>query len=85
MRVPTYIGHDLDETTQLYIDVYVALEILHMRYPDYMRQTSPLERRLYQLFLAMKGQKEKHAQWHAEHDQKASQIAREAVNINARA
>ena len=77
--MPLHIGHDLDETTQLYIDVHIAVDCLHMRYPDYIRQTSVVERRLYQLYLALKGQKDKHAQWHAEHDSAAKQIAERAI------
>ncbi len=84
MRAPRYIGHDLDDTTQLYIDVHVAVELFHMRYPVYMAVTTPLERTLYQLYLAMKGEREKHIQWHAENDSKAAQNARTAINIDAR-
>ena len=84
MRIPRFIGHDLDETTTLYIDVHLALDIFHMRYPVYMAQTTPLERKLYQLYLSLKGEKEKHAQWHAENDSRAAQNAHQAVNPNAR-
>lgn len=84
LRVPTYIGHDLDESSRLYVDLYIAIECFHMLYPEYMRRTTARERQLYQLFLALKGAKEKHAQWHAEHDRKATQLAREAIDINAR-
>ena len=32
-----------------------------MRYPDYVAQVPPLERMHYQLYLALKGAKERHA------------------------
>ena len=75
--MPHYVGHDLDETTQLYVDVHVALEIFHMRYPTYIAQTTPVERQLYNLYLALKSQKEKHLEWHAEHDGKATQLVQD--------
>ena len=84
MHEPRYIGHDLDETTQLYVDIHIAVELFHMRYPVYMAQTTPLERQLYQLYVALKSHKEEHVHWHAENDQKARQVARQAVDVNAR-
>ena len=84
MRIPRFIGHDLDETTTLYIDTHIALDIFHMRYPVYMALTTPMERKQYQLYLALRGEKEKHAQWHAEHDPKTERVAYEAINRDAR-
>lgn len=62
MRLPRAGGGgDLDQNTQVYIDVHIALELLHMRYPAYIQQTTQDERTLYQLFIALKGLKEEAA------------------------
>lgn len=45
-----------------------------MRYPDYIAKTTPQERLLYQLFLAMKNAKEEHAH---EKMQQEAEITRE--------
>lgn len=51
---------DLERNTPLYIDVSIAWE-LGMRYPDYIAKTTPQERLLYQLFLALRSAKEEQA------------------------
>ena len=79
IRTPRYIGHDLDETSALYVDLHWALECLHMRYPDYMAQTTIHERQLYQLYLALKAAKEQQSQEHAEQSMEAERSARDAV------
>ena len=61
MCIPHPSGHDLDHTTQLFNDTYIALELLHMRYPEYIQRVPPLERLHYQLYLSLKAAKEKHA------------------------
>ena len=60
--MPQPSAHDLDQTTQLFNDTYIALEFLHMRYPDYIQRVPPLERLHYQLYLSLKSAKERHAQ-----------------------
>lgn len=84
MRIPKYVGHELDETTQLYIDVHIALECLHMRYPEYIRQTTPRERQLYQLYLAMKSLKDTHIQEHAEAAAETERLSMEAIDPSVR-
>ena len=80
MRTPRHVGHDLDETSGLYVDVHVALECLHMRYPEYIAQTTPRERQLYQLYLALKAAKEEHYHDHAEEAAESQRLANEAIN-----
>lgn len=80
MRTPRHVGHDLDETSALYIDMHVALECLHMRYPEYIAQTTPRERQAYQLYLALKAAKEAHYQEHAEQDAESRRLAESAIN-----
>ena len=59
MRLPRAGGGgDLDQNTTLYIDLYVCLELLHLRYPEYIAQTNCEERSLYQLYISLKGLKE---------------------------
>jgi hypothetical protein len=73
MQMPRRSGHDLDITTPLYVDVYIAWE-LHLLYSEYIQRTIPQERLLLQLFLGLKSLKERHAQEEAE---EAGKIARE--------
>jgi hypothetical protein len=61
MHVPRAIGSDLDETTQLYVDLYIAVDCLHMRYQDYMAQVPAEERTLYTLYANLKALKERRA------------------------
>lgn len=64
---------DLERNTPLYIDVSIAWE-LGMRYPDYITKTTPQERLLYQLFLALRNAKEEYAHTKT---QAEAEIARE--------
>lgn len=50
-----------------------------MRYPLYMQQTTPQERMLYRLYLALKSAKEEHAQMHAEQEAEAERNANDAI------
>ncbi len=62
MRLPRAGGgDDLDQHTQLYIDVHIALECLHITYPEYIQKTTSDERLLYGLYLALKAEKDTHA------------------------
>jgi hypothetical protein len=61
MHVPRAVGSDLDETTQLYVDCFIALDCLHMRYRDYVAQVPQEERALYGLYLNLKALKERRA------------------------
>ena len=60
------MGGELGTHTQTYLDVYIALDCLHMRYPDYIRQTNSEERTLYALFLMLRNKKEEQAMKEAE-------------------
>ena len=84
MRSPRHVGHELDEASALYVDVHIALECLHMRYPVYVAQTTPRERQLYQLYLALKSAKEQHAYEHAEESAQQERYARDAIMIPGR-
>ena len=62
MRAPKPgAGGELAQHTQVYLDVHIALECLHMRYPEYIRLTSREERELYSYYLGLKGLKEEDA------------------------
>lgn len=76
---PRWRGHDLDETTPLYIDLHIALEVLHMPYPLYMQRTTPQERTMYRLYLALKSAKDDHARWHAEQEAETERDAMDAI------
>ncbi|HEY5868955.1 MAG TPA: hypothetical protein VI542_25910 [Candidatus Tectomicrobia bacterium] len=64
--------------------MYIALECLHMRYPTYRALTSPAERQLYQMYLALKGCKEKHIQWHHESERAIHKDYMHAIDPNTR-
>lgn len=72
--------HDLDTHTPLYVDCHIALELLHMRYPDYTARTTPVERLLYRLYLALKGAKDHHAM---ERSQQEAEMQRNALRAVA--
>ena len=55
-----------------------------MRYPTYRALTSPAERQLYQMYLALKGCKEKHIQWHHESERSIQKDFRHAVDPSTR-
>ena len=62
MRAPKAgSGGELSLHTQTYLDVHIALECFHMRYPEYVRETTQSERELYGYYLALKAEKERHA------------------------
>lgn len=61
MRLPRAMHNELDEHTKLYIDCFVALDCLHITYPEYIQSTTSDERTLYQLYFNMKALKEQHA------------------------
>lgn len=71
--------HDLDVTTPLYVDCYVALEIFHMRYVEYIQRVPRPERLLYQVFLGMKGLKEKRAQDRQKEEAEMQRMANDAM------
>ncbi len=52
---------DIAVTTQLYLDTYVALEMLHCTYGEYIQRTTRLERLAHQFYVMLKNAKEEHA------------------------
>ena len=79
MCMPHLELHDLDATTPTYVDCYVALEVFHLSYPEYIRRIPRTERLFYQVFLAMKGLKEKRAQDRQKEESDMERMANEAV------
>ena len=77
LNLPQLALDDLDANTPVYTDAFVALEIFHMRYPDYVRQIPRTERLWYQLVLALKNKKERRAMDRA---QQEADMQREAEN-----
>ena len=77
---PKAVSSDLDSNTPLYIDCYVALRVLGMRYPEYIRITTPQERILYQLFLAMESAKEERAHKRAQQEAEDERLAQAAID-----
>lgn len=62
-------GHSIDDiaqTTQTYLDVYIALELLHCSYATYIQTVPQHERLLNQFYVMLKSAKEQHAQDEAE-------------------
>lgn len=60
------MSDDFARTTQLYLDTYVALELLHMPYSAYIATVPRQERLLHQLYVMLKNAKEEHAMEQAE-------------------
>ena len=52
---------DLAQTTPLYLDMYVALELLHCSYDEYIQRVPRLERVLHQYYVMLKSAKEQFA------------------------
>ena len=50
-----------------------------MTYPIYMQLTTPQERTMYRLYLALKSAKEQHAHWHAEQEAEFERLANDAI------
>ena len=50
-----------------------------MTYPAYMQHTTPQERILYRLYLALKSAKDTHAQYHAQMEADAERDATAAI------
>ena len=59
--MPRPTMHPLDDHSPLYVDVYIALRVLGMRYPEYIAQTTREERALYGLLMSLENLKESHA------------------------
>lgn len=53
---------DLAQTTQVFLDTYVALELLHCSYGEYIQRVPRMERLLHQHYVMLKSAKEQHAQ-----------------------
>jgi hypothetical protein len=72
--------HPLERQTELYGDVFIAVRIFGMRYPEYMAQTTRHERYLYRLFLVLEAKKEEFAreQMEAEMEQERHNARLEA-------
>jgi hypothetical protein len=66
---------DYTQTTELYLDVHVALEYLHCSYTDYIQQVPAMERTLYRLYLLFKNAREEHAQEQAQEQAEAQRDA----------
>lgn len=66
-------GGELSLHTQTYLDVYIALECFHMRYPDYIKQTTQSERELYAYYLGLKAAKEEYAMQQTQRDHDRAQ------------
>lgn len=84
LRQPSVALDDLDTNTPLYADCYVALRILGMRYPDYMHATTPKERALYHLFLALESLKEQRMYEKMQTDAAAKDAAYQASSPTVR-
>jgi hypothetical protein len=70
---------DLDHHTALYADVYIALRVFGIRYPQYVQQTTPSERLLYQFFLALEAAKEQRAMERQQQEMDMERQARAAT------
>jgi hypothetical protein len=70
---------ELAHTTQLFLDTYIALEMLHCSYGEYIQRVPRLERLHLQFYVMLKNAKEEHAQEamerQAEMDREAQQVA----------
>lgn len=54
------MGHKLTEhDTQLYIDMYIAAEMLHCTHAEFLKLPS-IERKKLRMYLSVKGEKRKH-------------------------
>ena len=74
MQEPRRLGYDeLAPTTPLYIETYIALELLHCSYGEYVQRVPRDERLLHQLYLMLKATKEQHAEEWAEQQRQAEQ------------
>ena len=71
--------HPLEHDTLFYHNVYIALRVLRMRYPVYMRTTTPAERRMYRLFMALEMAKENHSEQKRQARMDAERKAQAAV------
>jgi hypothetical protein len=71
--------HDLDATTPTYVDCYVALEVFHLSYPEYIQRIPRTERLFYQVFLAMKGLKEQRAHERQKEESELRRMADEGL------
>ena len=74
---------DLTQTSQLYLDTYVALELLHCSYSEYIRRVPRRERLLHQLYVMLKSAKEEHAQEQAELEAEAQREANDMMSGRA--
>lgn len=79
MCKPRPSAHDLDHHAPVYIDCYVALDLLHMRYPAYIAATTPQERLLYRLYAALKSAKEQHVMERMQQESDAQRMATQAT------
>mgnify|MGYP001609523692 CR=1 FL=1 len=70
---------DLDHHTVLYADIYIALRVFGIRYPAYIQRTTPSERELYQMFLALEAAKEARVLERQEQQMQMERQAREAT------
>jgi len=76
MQEPRPGGSDpYRQTTQLYLDVHVALEYLHCTYSEYVLRVPMAERLLYQYYLMLKAAKEEHAYEEQQREMEAAQAA----------
>jgi hypothetical protein len=80
MQEPTRSSiDDLAQTTQLYVDIYVALELLHCSYDTYIQTVPRRERLMNQLYVMLKSAKETHAQEDMERQSAMDREAQKAM------
>lgn len=76
-------GHssdDLAQTSPLYFDVYVALELLHCTYEEYIQRTSQRERLLLQFWVMLRNAKEEFAHDDAERQRELDREMAQEMN-----
>ena len=80
MQEPRPGGADeYSQTTELYLDVHVALEYLHCTYGEYIQRVPALERTLYRLYLLFKNAREEHAREQMEQQAEAQREAQRVM------
>lgn len=75
LTLPQAQFSDLDTNTPVYMDGFIALEVFHMRYPEYIQRIPRAERLFYQLLLALKAAKDKRAMERAQQEADAEHAA----------
>ena len=80
LNLPRMESNDLDHNSAVYTDCFIAQEIFHMRYKDYIQTVSRTERLFYQIFLALKALKDRRAMERAQQQADAERVAHEALS-----